>query len=179
MILNEMFNRGSIEEIRNTVNNLEVIGCVDKFVSYLERYENDRNNEIDKFEKEYMRRLDRHISELVCNIYMEDHLNKSNEELLETIRKMYIDGVYEIDENISNNGLRDVFYYKDADAYKYIKAYMIKALDKYVEELNLTAVEERIKKLEISIDSSKIALERNAEYLDRDVKLLKELKGYK
>lgn len=175
MIINEMFNSNSIKEINNTINNLEVVGCVDKFISYLESYANDRNKQINLFERQYMSRLCNNVNELLCNIYITRHFNKSKEELLDIISYWYKDGYYGTNDQIENNGLRDTMNFNDADAYEHIKSYMIETLEDYITEATRTKAEERIKRTEEEIARIEKSIQDSTEKLEKSYKLLQEL----
>ena len=161
--------------IREKVENMPLINCVQNFVDYANTSGEDLKN-CDSFEQEYIKKLsDGDIIQEILRPYEEDRLSKkTKEELLKEALDMIcgdFSGYYCNADYIWD----DLECYDDITLYGYIKAYMLRTLDNLVENKKRTLKETEIMELKNRIESCEETIKSRSNDLVELKKKLEEL----
>lgn len=140
----DCFENNIVNTLREKINSIQLEGCVDSFVKYIE---DAIENKDTSFESKFKQELLNNYGQVILKIRMKKYQDKTNGELLEYIEEMIFEDNGSIRYDTENYSIQEVFEFwaiEDIDACDEIKHYMTQTLDRIAEEANKTAEQKEI-----------------------------------
>lgn len=179
MTITEIFKNNEVETIRNTINNMPVEGCVDKFISYINNIQ-DNSKDFSTIEYHFGKRVLDDYEKLLINIIIKErYIDKSKDKLIEEIKQLYMEGIYGITDKCYDEMNDELKYYDNALCHPVIKEYLTKCLDDVLTELRETGKNKKKLQLETDIANARKLIERTESNLNQLEKELQEIENQK
>ena len=171
MEINKIFKEER-KEILEFITNLPEDNCIENFCSYLDSCPEN------KFEKEYVRKLNYNLRSFGKTILRNKYRNLSQEEMLDIIVDAYMECPYSYDAYRDNGEFEEFIEYNTTcqkEAYTIIKQYMIDIYNELIKTLDKTKAENEIESLKKMIAERESWLDRYNEDIQKYKEKLEKL----
>lgn len=179
MLINNYF-KNEEQNIRNHINNIPILNCLDNFFSYLNtRYNAAKGNEVGDFEKKYIGELYDNVHLLLRDLFKKHYEEKTKEELINKLMDYEEEGgaiVYmDVDTENYINTIEWLCNNDKKAIHDLIVKYMLDTLDNMLAKEMETNQEIEAKKIKEKIEGLKRNIEYNKQQIEKSQRALADL----